>query len=159
MTDRFKVLPAVLAVLIKDNKVLLLRRANTGWLDGYYDPPAGHLEPGDTLQEGAIRELKEETGVLVDIKDLKLAHIYQNYNSLKIPYIGFMFVVKKWKGEPRIQETDKCDDMQFFDLNKLPEKTTPYVKLALKEVDNDEVSYSFHDESSMVELNSPSQKL
>jgi 8-oxo-dGTP diphosphatase len=158
MADRFKVLPAVFALLIKDDQVLLLRRANTGWLDGYYDPPAGHLEPGETLQEGAVRELKEEAGVIVEPKDLKLVHIYQNYNSMQAPYVGFMFVASKWHGKPKIQEPNKCDNMHFFDLNNLPEKTTPYVKLALKEINNNEISYSFHDENSMVTLNSATEE-
>jgi 8-oxo-dGTP diphosphatase len=154
MIDRLKVLPAVFVFLIKDSKVLLLRRAQTGWLDGFYDPPAGHLELDETLQEGAVRELKEEAGVVVDPKDLKLIHIYQNYNSLKAPYIGFMFAAQQWHGEPTIQEKNKCDDMQFFELDNLPEKTTPYAKIALKDIDNNEISYSFHDENSMVALNS-----
>jgi 8-oxo-dGTP diphosphatase len=153
VTDRLKVLPAVFVFLMKDSKVLLLRRAHTGWLDGFYDPPAGHLELEETLQEGGVRELKEEAGVIVDPKDLKLVHIYQNYNSLKVPYFGFMFIAKKWQGEPKIQEPDKCDDMKFFDLNNLPKKITPYAKLALDDVNNDEISYSFHDENSMVALN------
>jgi 8-oxo-dGTP diphosphatase len=156
MANRLKLLPAVFTLLIKGNKVLLLRRFNTGWLDGYYDPPAGHLEPNETLQEGAARELMEEAGVEVDPKDLKLVHIYQNYNSLKVPYIGFVFVAKKWHGEPKIQEYEKCDDMQFFGLDNLPGKTTPYAKEALKGINTNEVSYSYHDENSMTALNSTS---
>ena len=42
--ERNKIIPASYAVLIKDNKVLLVRRFNTGYEDGKYSLPAGHVE-------------------------------------------------------------------------------------------------------------------
>jgi len=103
MNDRFKVTPAVFGLLIKDNNILLLRRANTGWLDGYYDPLAGHLEADESLHEGLLREVKEETGVDANPQDLKLVHIYQNHHAPARSYIGFVFVVSRWKGEPKLK--------------------------------------------------------
>jgi 8-oxo-dGTP diphosphatase len=126
MTDRISFKSAVFTFLKEGNKVLLLRRTNTGWMDGFYEPPAGHLEHGETLQKGALREIEEETGVKVKSQDLKLTHIYQTYVIKDGPYIGFMFVVNKWEGNPQIMEPEKCDDMQFFDLDSLPDKITPY---------------------------------
>jgi hypothetical protein len=41
-TERFKLRAAAYLLLIKDGKVLLLRRSNTGWRDGEYTLPAGH---------------------------------------------------------------------------------------------------------------------
>ncbi|WP_375687639.1 NUDIX hydrolase [Pseudooceanicola sp. LIPI14-2-Ac024] len=53
---------AALAVVLKDNHVLLVRRRNPpdAGLWGY---PGGHVEPGETVAEAAARELHEETGV------------------------------------------------------------------------------------------------
>ncbi len=88
---RLKVMPSVFTVIIQDDRVLLLRRANTGWLDGWYDLPAGHLEDQEELKTGAVRELKEEADVSVRTKDLKLIHVYQNHHNASAPHYGFMF--------------------------------------------------------------------
>jgi 8-oxo-dGTP diphosphatase len=146
---RLKVVPSVFAALIKDGKVLLLRRQNTGWMDGYYDLPAGHLEDQEKLKEGAARELKEEAGIEVDTSDLKLFHIHQSHNEPETPHYGFMFLTKKWSGEPKLMEPEKSDDINFFALNNLPEKITPYVKEALEQLGSDEVTISYHEPGSM----------
>lgn len=148
MRERFKVMPALFTVVVKDERVLLLRRQSTGWLDGYYDLPSGHLESEETLQEGTVRELEEETGVTAKPDDLRLTHIYQNYHNPDRPYMGFIFKALKWQGEPQIREPEKCDDMQFFSLDKLP-KTVPYVEHALSHSASKEVTYSYWDEGSM----------
>jgi len=59
-----KITPAVFVVLIdKNERVLLHRRYRTGYMDGFYTFPSGHLEMGESLQVGAARELLEETGL------------------------------------------------------------------------------------------------
>lgn len=148
MNERFKVVPALFTVILRDGQVLLLRRQNTGWLDDYYDLPSGHLERNETLQQGATRELEEETGLIVSPEDLRLTHIYQNYHNLNRPYMGFIFKSDNWLGEPKIREPEKCDDMQFFSLDKLP-KTVPYVEHALGQLASKEVTFSYWDEGSM----------
>ena len=91
--ERYKIIPAIFAVLIdEDNRVLLHRRYCTGYMDGYYDFPSGHLEEGETLQDGAVRELKEETGITIAADKLVLLHINQNNSEPQNPYINFMFL-------------------------------------------------------------------
>lgn len=141
---RLKVVPSVFTAVIKDNKILLLRRKNTGWLDGWYDLPAGHLEDQEPLKEGAARELKEETGLAVRPKDLRLIHLYQNHHRPENPHYGYIFQAINWQGEPKLAEPDKSDDLGFFDLNSLPDKLTPYVKEALQQLGTDEVTISYH---------------
>jgi 8-oxo-dGTP diphosphatase len=46
--------------------ILLLERSGTGYADGQLCPPSGHLEAGESVVQGAIREAREETGVLID---------------------------------------------------------------------------------------------
>jgi 8-oxo-dGTP diphosphatase len=141
---RLKVVPSVFVAIIQDGKVLLLKRANTGWMDGYYDLPAGHLENQEKLKEGAARELKEEAGITVNPKDLKLIHLHQNHHVPEQPHYGYIFLAKKWQGEPKLIESEKADDIGFFGLNELPEKITPYVKEALEQLNDDEVTISYH---------------
>lgn len=134
---------AVFVLLIKDNTVLLLKRANTAWISGYYDAPAGALEPSESLQEGAIRELREETGIKLKPEDLELVHVARS-DVDQYPYIDFIFKAKNWSGEPKIMEPEKCTDMKFFNINDLPPKTGPFTKVALKNLKNGGVTISYH---------------
>ncbi len=52
------------AVVIDDSKVLLVRRGQEP-LKGEWSLPGGALELGETLQQGVVRELLEETGLTV----------------------------------------------------------------------------------------------
>jgi 8-oxo-dGTP diphosphatase len=51
--------------IIKDGKVLLARRAAAEFLGGSYELPGGGIDEGETITEGAMREVKEETGLTV----------------------------------------------------------------------------------------------
>ena len=73
--DRFTLRCAVYLFMIKSNKILLLKRINTGWKDGEYGVPAGHLEKNETVLQAAVREAREETTMEIDEKDLKFIHI------------------------------------------------------------------------------------
>lgn len=55
--------------ILHKNKLLLVRSA-AGDQKGKWGPPAGHLEPGETPEETAIRETKEETGLDVELKGI-----------------------------------------------------------------------------------------
>jgi 8-oxo-dGTP diphosphatase len=144
MTDRFQITSAVFALLVKDNAVLLLKRANTGWMDGYYDFPAGHLESDETFQEGVVRELEEETGIVVDAEKAELVHIAQSYMEGGKPYFNFFFRISKWSGEPKICEPHRCSDMHYFKINELPENIVPYTKAAIENIDQTKVTFSYH---------------
>jgi 8-oxo-dGTP diphosphatase len=109
-------------MIVRDEqgRVLLHRRANTGFMDGYYDFPSGHVDDGESFAESAVRELREETGLIAAQSDLSLRHVNQYY--LDCAYINMIFDINAWKGTPTIMEPEKCDDMQFFALDALPDK-------------------------------------
>lgn len=128
--ERFKIVPAVYLVLMKDGKILLSRRYNTGYFDNYYSFPAGHLDGEETFKQAMVREAKEEIGIDLVGEDLELIHTMNR----KIPgneRADFFFTTKKWLGEPKIMELDKCDDLRWFELNNLPDKIVPYIKQAI----------------------------
>ena len=85
--ERHKEVPASYLVLIKGGKILLQRRFNTGYMDGKYSLPAGHVDEGESFGKCIAREAKEEIGVDVDIKDLK----FVNFNL--IPYYEYILNV------------------------------------------------------------------
>ena len=128
--DRFKLIPAVHIFLIKGNKILLLRRFNTGYRDGQYSVPAGHLDGKEKTTNAACRELKEETGIKINPKQLNIAHIMHRMSEEE--RIDFFFTVKNWKGSPEITEIDKCDELKWFLIKKLPPNMVPYIKKAIQ---------------------------
>jgi 8-oxo-dGTP pyrophosphatase MutT (NUDIX family) len=118
--EHFMVHSAVFICLFDSNgHVLLHRRYNTGYGDGRYDMPSGHVEVDERLVDAAARELREETGIVLPPESLHLWHINQ-FAANGEHYYNFFFEADKWSGKPSITEPDKCDDMDFFALNKLP---------------------------------------
>jgi 8-oxo-dGTP diphosphatase len=128
-TERFTLRAAVYLLLIKDEKVLLIRRANTGWRDGEYSLVSGHIDPVESATAAMRREAEEEAGIKVVESDLKFVHVM--HRDKGVDYIDFFFTADKWDGEPSICEPDKCDDMQWFEIDKLPENTVPNVRRAI----------------------------
>ena len=63
---------AVHLFLLKDKRVLLVKRANTGFKDQEWSVPAGRLETGESILRAAVREAKEEVNARVRIKDISV---------------------------------------------------------------------------------------
>jgi 8-oxo-dGTP diphosphatase len=132
--NRLKLKVAVYILLVKEDKILLTRRANTGWQDGSYGIPAGHLEADETVEEALFREVKEEVGI--DLKDVEFVHVMHRKNV----YVDFYFLAKDWTGEPENKEQDKCDDVRWFSIEELPGNMIPSVRFA---IDNYKKNLSF----------------
>ena len=60
---RFTLIAAVHVFLRRGDQVLLLRRHNTGYMDGSYSVVAGHLDSNEEVVAAAIREAQEEAGI------------------------------------------------------------------------------------------------
>lgn len=128
--ERFKLIASVYLLFVKDGKILLLRRANTGYEDGNYGLVAGHLDAHESLTHAAIREGKEESGVDINPVDLEVKTTMHRRQSDE--RVDFFFEVKKWNGEPINTEPDKCDDLSWFNLDNLPQNTIPYIRQAIE---------------------------
>lgn len=129
-----KLTVAVSTLLIKDDKVFLLRRFNTGWEDGKYNLPGGHLDGGETARQAAVREVFEETGVKVKLEDLhfyNVSHLITNSERVHI-----YFYAKVWEGEPINFEKEKSDHADWFDLDNLPDKLSGVFKDAINSYKN-----------------------
>lgn len=122
-------------------EILLQQRANTSYLDGYYDfACSGHADNGESIKEAAVREAAEEIGIVVDPENLKLVHI--NSNFIDTPYLNFTFELKQWQGTPEIREPEKCSDLAYFAPDRLPEKCTLNVRVNQRVGFNHELTYS-----------------
>ena len=115
---------------LRDDQVLLSRRYRTGYEDGKYSVPAGHVEPGESLLQTAMREAQEETGVLLSPQDIQFVHVMQRKEEEV--RVDFFATVVTWQGEIRNMEPDKCDDLRWYAFGELPENTIPYVRQAIE---------------------------
>lgn len=137
MKERYSCKVAVFLILTREvngnTEVMLQRRFNTGYMDGKYDTAcSGHLEAGESLATAIIREAKEELGIQINKEDLKFVSLIHPY---KDGYLNVFFKAEKYTGTPRIMETNKCDDLQWFDLNNLPKETVPLYAKVMKNMD------------------------
>lgn len=133
-----KIIPASYLVLVRDGKVLLLRRFNTSYEDGKYSIPAGHVEEEETFTQCIIREAKEEIGVTVQPEDLKVVHVMQRIGKEveDKERLDIFFTADKWDNEVENKEPEKCDDLSWFDIDNPPDNTIPYIKEAIEAIKN-----------------------
>jgi 8-oxo-dGTP diphosphatase len=139
MPDRFKLIPAVYLVLRRDNQVLLLKRANTGYMDGKYSLVAGHLEGDELAREAMAREASEEAGIIINPSDLKLAHFAHRLSrgEPNQERVDIFFATDSFEDEVKNMEPHKCDELAWFDLDNLPKETIPFVRRVLEDIGKD----------------------
>ncbi len=134
--ERHKIVPASYLVLIEDDKILMLRRFNTGYEDGNYSIVAGHVDEGETFIHCIIREAKEEAGIILKSEDLKVCHVMHRNGGKGNERIDIFISAKDWSGEIEIKEKDKCDDLSWFSFDNIPENTIPCIKQAINCIKN-----------------------
>ncbi len=115
---------------IREGKILLARRQRTGYMDGHYSVPAGHLDGGEPVRMAAVREAQEEIGVRLDPADIVFAGVFHRQEGDE--RVDFFVHVQKWSGEPVNTEPEKCDDLCWTGLDALPENTIPYIRRAIE---------------------------
>jgi len=134
INKRFTIRCAVYLFLIKANKLFLIQRKNTGWEDGKYGVPSGHLEENETVREAVFREAKEEAKIDIEKNKLKIVHIMHRKSNFD--YIDLYFTIKNWKGEPTNAEEGKSDKYGWFSFDNLPNNTLTNIKVAFENYRN-----------------------
>lgn len=115
-----------------DGQVLFGCRQNTGFEDGAYHLPAGHLEAGESVVSALIREAKEEVGVTIAPEAVEFAHIMHSASSGG--RAAFFFTVRQWEGTPENREPEKCSELSWFALDTLPDHLIDYCRVALQHI-------------------------
>lgn len=113
-----------------EGRVLLSRRFQTGYEDGKYSVPAGHMEGHEEVRAALIREAREEIGIELTLEDLAVVGVVHSRSDSE--RVSFFVLAERWRGEVRNMEPDKCDDLAWFDPNALPPNMVPLVRRALE---------------------------
>jgi 8-oxo-dGTP pyrophosphatase MutT (NUDIX family) len=103
-------------------------------MDGHWQVLAGHVDPGESVHEAAVREAAEEAGVTVRIEDLEPLTVLHRYAPDGGPVdqrVDMFFAVRRWDGEPDRREPEKAAAMGWFPLDELPDPVVPHERLVL----------------------------
>jgi len=131
--QRFMAPCAVHIFFVDGDRVLLLRRANTGYEDGSYSVVAGHLDGGEEVIAAAIREAREEVGVMLDPTDIHVIGVMHRRSNDE--RIDFFVEALRWSGGIVNAEPHKCAELRWAAMDDLPSNVIPYVRRALANYD------------------------
>ncbi len=122
-------------------QIVMILRQNTGYEDGHYGLPAGHIESGESATEAMVREAREEIGIVLDAADLEPVHVQQRRTPDYI-YFDVYFLAQHWHGQPRNCEPHKCGDVRWVDLSDYPANCVPFTRQIVQEFWPQGVTYS-----------------
>jgi 8-oxo-dGTP pyrophosphatase MutT (NUDIX family) len=144
---RFVVVPAAYVIFLREaadgageREVLLQLRQGTGYMDGHWaSAAAGHVERGESVYEAAARESREELG----LEGVQLAPVCamqrtaRDEAGMAAPIderVDYFFTSTRWAGEPRIVEPEKCADLRWFGLDRLPDPVVPHELVVIEAI-------------------------
>ncbi|GCE46681.1 ADP-ribose pyrophosphatase YjhB (NUDIX family) [Thermosporothrix hazakensis] len=104
----------VSAVIMQEKRVLLALRRDIEW----WNLPGGGMEPGETVEQTVLREVREETGLEVAIE--RLIGVYSKPQKREVV---LSFACRVVGGT--LHETEESRECRFFAVDALPEKTLP----------------------------------
>ena len=108
-------LVALLALINEKNEVLISLRKNKKEYNGYWEYPGGKIESGETLEQGLVREIREELNIAITnscIAPLTFAVDEEEMNQT----ILFLYVCRKWDGSITSLLNQKIEWVKPIDL-------------------------------------------
>lgn len=129
LSDDFKHPRTGIGVMIFRNGKVLMHKRRGSHGSGEYSFPGGHLEYGESINQCAIRETREETGIEIkNIKFLFLANV-KKYGGKHYVHIG---LIADWKnGQPTNLEPAKSSEWFWTDPRKPPKPLFEMVRLSI----------------------------
>lgn len=111
-THRYSVSVAA-AVVREDGKVLAIKRRD----NGHWELPGGVLEPGETATAGAVREVQEETGLIVE--PIRLSGVYQNMTR---DIMALVFLAREVSGQ--LRTSDESVQVDWLTADQVRDRMT-----------------------------------
>uniref|UniRef100_A0A7S4FQ04 NAD(+) diphosphatase n=1 Tax=Eutreptiella gymnastica TaxID=73025 RepID=A0A7S4FQ04_9EUGL len=109
--QRPRIDPSVIMLVADSDRCLLGRKAE--WKEGRYSALAGFVELGESLEEAVLREVQEESGVVVDLNTLQY-HSTQPWLFPRSLMVGFL-VQPHPLSPPVTVDMDELEDVRWFD--------------------------------------------
>ncbi|MFI0818385.1 methyltransferase domain-containing protein [Streptomyces sp. NPDC021098] len=121
-------------LLRRGDRLLLARRAGTGYADGLLHAPSGHVEDGEDVRTAVLREAEEEIGVRLTPDEVRVALVMQHKSPTGSARTGWFFEARLGEGgpEPVNREPDKCSEIGWFALDALPEDMVAYCRAGVE---------------------------
>lgn len=128
-------------ILRKKGKIAFVLRANTNYMDGFYDLPSGKVEKEERLSRASKREGGEEAGVKIALSGLRLVHVMHRLGEDSEPkeWLDTYFEASEYQGEPYNAEPKSHDELAYFDPKKLPDNLIPAVRFAIEKIEAGEI--------------------
>ena len=123
---------AVHVFLLRDDAVLLVRRCNTGFEDGKLSVVAGHVEPGESVTQAALREASEEVGVTLSPDRLSVVGVMHRKSDDERVDFFLAYCLDGSDAEPENREPEKCSELTWAIVTRLPDDMIPYVRAGLE---------------------------
>ena len=141
--SRNKAVVAVYLMLLDISEgILIARRCNTGYEDGKYNFPSGHVEEGESPMEALIREVEEELGKVMagELRNNppNLRHIsWRPRHDQTGDRIDLYFDHQTFNSKEKVMncEPEKCDELRWVPMDQeLPENFVPHNRVAFESV-------------------------
>ena len=131
-------LGVAVALINKNNQILLEKRSDCGW----WGVTGGKLDLGETIQDCAVREIKEECNVSVESKLLRLVGVYSDpeegrilqYPDNRVHLIDIVYVLKR--DYFKLEKSDESLELKFFNFDNLPDLIVPPAIKPLDDISN-----------------------
>lgn len=138
---RNKVVMAVYLLLLDSHEgILIARRCNTGYMDGMYNFPAGHVEEGESPFDALVREVEEELGPTIaeELRESgpRLRHVsWRPKHDHTGDRLDLYYEFQTVKGKQKVVncELNKCDELRWHYVNQpLPENFIPHQRVVFE---------------------------
>ncbi len=123
-------IPGICVLVRSGSKLLCVLREHTGFMDGFWGLPGGHVEPDESFSQAACREALEEVGLTIRPEDLtyKLTVHRKAAHDVRV---DVYFEVTTWTGESTNTEPERHAKISWFDENNLPANLCDYMTAGL----------------------------
>jgi ADP-ribose pyrophosphatase YjhB (NUDIX family) len=103
-------------ILYHSDKVLMVKEMQNGRVN--WDIPAGGLDQGETVFEGVVREIKEETGISISLPQLQKIFQFKQGETTSFNYLFMYKLDENEVKQIQITETD-IQEIRFFDIKEI----------------------------------------
>ncbi len=119
MTDELITKVGIGVAILRGSKVLLGKRKGSHG-EGEWAFPGGSMEHLETFNSTALREIAEECGPSLKVRDLAVVSVLNLTEYAPKHYIDIGMVAIYQSGSPQVMEPDKCEEWEWFEISELP---------------------------------------